>query len=137
MSRQFFTNEQIESLRQNPHVLSVSAAVLVFRKEFKERFYAEYMEGAFPRDILKKYGIDPSILGKYRITSIARHIKNEYAKYGGFYEGRQPADRSGTAKKAAQNTPGKELQSIRHELEYMRQELEYLKKISAVRMSKK
>lgn len=88
MSRQFFTNEQIESLRQNPHVLSVSAAVLVFRKEFKERFYAEYMEGAFPRDILKKYGIDPSILGKYRITSIARHIKNEYAKYGGFYEGR-------------------------------------------------
>lgn len=57
MSRQFFTNEQIESLRQNPHVLSVSAAVLVFRKEFKERFYAEYMEGAFPRDILKNTGL--------------------------------------------------------------------------------
>ena len=59
MSRQLFTNEQIESLRQNPHVYHVSASVLAFRKEFKERFYAEYMEGTFPRDILKKYGIDP------------------------------------------------------------------------------
>lgn len=57
MSRQLFTNEQIESLRQNPHVYHVSASVLAFRKEFKERFYAEYMEGSFPRDILKNTGL--------------------------------------------------------------------------------
>ena len=49
MSRQFFTEEQIESLRQNPYVYSVSAIVLVLRKEFKEIFYAEYKEGALPR----------------------------------------------------------------------------------------
>ena len=46
MSRQFFTEEQIESLRQNPYVYSVSAIVLVLRKEFKEICYAEYEEGA-------------------------------------------------------------------------------------------
>lgn len=77
MSRQIFTEEQIESLRQNPYVYSVSATVLVLRKEFKEIFYAEYTEGALSREILKKYGFDPSILGKNRISSIARHIKNE------------------------------------------------------------
>ena len=32
------------------------------------------------------------MLGKNRIDSIAyHHIKKEYAKYGGFYEGRRPA----------------------------------------------
>ena len=137
MSRQFFTEEQIESLRQNPYVYSVSAIVLVLRKEFKEIFYAEYKEGALPREILRKYGFDPSILGKGRISSIARNIKKEYAKYGGFYEGRRPADRSEAAKAAGQNSPEEELRSIRHELEYMRQEMEYLKKNSAVRTSKK
>ena len=107
MSRQFFTEEQIESLRQNPYVYSVSAIVLVLRKEFKEIFYAEYKEGALPREILRKYGFDPSILGKGRISSIARNIKKEYAKYGGFYEGRRPADRSEAAKAAGQKQPGR------------------------------
>lgn len=137
MSRQFFTGEQIEILRQNPYVYSVSPAVLTLSKEFKEIFYAEYMNGALPRTILEKYGFDTSFLGAYRISNIARHIKEEYAKYGCFYEGRRPADRSKKTGTAGKNSPEQELQSIRHELEYMRQELEYLKKISALRRPKK
>ena len=38
MSRQFFTEEQIESLRQNPYVYSVSAIVLVLREGIQRDF---------------------------------------------------------------------------------------------------
>ena len=62
------------------------------------------------------------------VFSIARHIKNEYAKYGGFYEGRRLETDLVQQKRLPRIPREKELQSIRHELEYMRQELEYLKK---------
>lgn len=75
MSRKLFTEEQMASLRQNPYVYSVSSTVLVLRKSFKEIFYKEYMEGAYPKAILKKYGFDTTMLGKNRIDSIVYHIK--------------------------------------------------------------
>ena len=100
MSRQFFTEEQIESLRQNPYVYSVSAIVLVLRKEFKEIFYAEYKEGALPREILRKYGFDPSILGKGRISSIEGILRRNMPNTADSTRGRRPADRSEAAKAA-------------------------------------
>lgn len=134
MSRKFFTEEQIATLRQNPYVYSVSRSTLVLRKSFKELFYSEYMEGAYPKDIFLKYGFDPAVLGKKRIDGTLQHIKEEYAKYGCFHEGRRPADRSGSAAKAK---PEDEIKSLRHEVEYLRQEVEYLKKISAIKNTKR
>ncbi len=136
MSRKLFTEEQMASLRQNPYVYSVSSTVLVLRKSFKEIFYKEYMEGAYPKAILKKYGFDTTMLGKNRIDSIAYHIKKEYAKYGGFYEGRRPANRHETAC-ATEQTTEEELKSLRHEVEYLRQEVDFLKKISVIRKPRK
>ena len=131
-----FTEEQMASLRQNPYVYSVSSTVLVLRKSFKEIFYKEYMEGAYPKAILKKYGFDTTMLGKNRIDSIVYHIKKEYAKYGGFYEGRRPANRHETAC-ATEQTTEEELKSLRHEVEYLRQEVDFLKKISVIRKPRK
>ena len=90
MSRKLFTEEQIAALRQNPYVYSVSRSTLVLRKSFKEIFYTEYMKGVYPKDIFKKYGFDPAVLGERRIGGALQHIKEEYAKYGCFYEGRRP-----------------------------------------------
>ena len=134
MSRKFFTEEQIEALRQNPYVYSVSRSNLVLRKSFKEIFYTEYMEGAYPKDIFKKYGFDPAVLGEMRIGGITQHIKKEYAKYGCFYEGRRPSDRFGSA---AKPKPEDDIKALRHEVEYLRQEVEYLKKISAIKNTKR
>ena len=67
MSRKLFTEEQIAALRQNPYVYSVSRSTLVLRKSFKEIFYTEYMEGVYPKDVFKKYGFDPAVLGERRI----------------------------------------------------------------------
>lgn len=134
MSRKIFTEEQIAVLRQNPYVYSVSHSTIVLRKSFKELFYAEYMEGAYPKDIFKKYGFDPAVLGRKRIDGTLQHIKEEYAKYGCFYEGRRPANRTGSA---AKTKPEDEIKSLKHEVEYLRQEVEYLKKISAIRNTKR
>ena len=90
MSRKLFTEEQIAALRQNPYVYSVSRSTLVLRKSFKEIFYTEYMEGVYPKDVFKKYGFDPAVLGERRIGGALQHIKEEYAKYGCFYESRDP-----------------------------------------------
>ena len=134
MSRKIFTEEQIAVLRQNPYVYSVSRSTIVLRKSFKELFYTEYMEGAYPKDIFKKYGFDTAVLGRKRIDGTLQHIKEEYAKYGCFYEGRRPANRTGSA---AKTKPEDEIKSLRHEVEYLRQEVEYLKKISAIRNTKR
>lgn len=117
MSRKLFTEEQIAALRQNPYVYSVSRSTLVLRKSFKEIFYTEYMEGVYPKDIFKKYGFDPAVLGEKRIGGALQHIKEEYAKYGCFYEGRRPADRSDTAVKVK---PEDDIKALRHEVEYLR-----------------
>lgn len=134
MSRKLFTEEQIAALRQNPYVYSVSRSTLVLRKSFKEIFYTEYMEGVYPKDVFKKYGFDPAVLGERRIGGALQHIKEEYAKYGCFYEGRRPADRSDTAAKVK---PEDDIKALRHEVEYLRQEVEYLKKISAIKNTKR
>lgn len=133
MSRKLFTEEQIAALRQNPYVYSVSRSTLVLRKSFKEIFYTEYMEGVYPKDIFKKYGFDPAVLGERRIGGALQHIKEEYAKYGCFYEGRRPAGRSDTAAKVK---PEDDIKALRHEVEYLRQEMEYLKKIPRSRTQK-
>ena len=48
------------------------------------------MEGVYPKDIFKKYGFDPAVLGERRIGGALQHIKEEYAKYGCFYEAGDP-----------------------------------------------
>ena len=92
------------------------------------------MEGVYPKDIFKKHGFDPAVLGERRIGGALQHIKEEYAKYGCFYEGRRPADRSDTAAKVK---PEDDIKALRHEVEYLRQEVEYLKKISAIKNTKR
>ena len=74
MSRKLFTEEQIAALRQNPYVYSVSRSTLVLRKSFKGIFYTEYMEGVYPKDVFKKYGFDPAVLGERRIGGALQHI---------------------------------------------------------------
>ena len=56
MNRQLFTDKQIANLLLNPNVFSVTKSTLMLTKSFKERFYAEYIKGALPRDILERHG---------------------------------------------------------------------------------
>lgn len=139
MSRTPFTNEQMLRLRQNPYTYSVAPFQLSLTKEFKEVFYSEYQAGELPRKILEDHGYDPAVLGERRIWSISGHIREQYKKYGCFYEGNHTH-----GKRCPQEQPGdmpasekEELKQLRHEVDYLKQEVEFLKKISAVRNTRK
>ena len=69
MSRRQFTEEQINILRQNPYVFSVTSARLT---------------------LLEDHGFDIGILGERHIWSISQHIREGYKKYGEFNKGYEP-----------------------------------------------
>lgn len=139
MSRRQFTEEQINILRQNPYVFSVTGTRLTLTREFKELFMTAYQAGELPRSILENHGFDIGILGERRIWSISQHIREEYKKYGEFHEGYGPrASRSTPSADPNQPLSEKdELKQLRHEVDYLKQEMEFLKKISSIRTTRK
>ena len=139
MSRRQFTEEQINILRQNPYVSSVTGTRLTLTREFKELFMTAYQAGELPRSILENHGFDIGILGERRIWSISQHIREEYKKYGEFHEGYGPrASRSTPSADPNQPLSEKdELKQLRHEVDYLKQEMEFLKKISSIRTTRK
>ena len=139
MSRRQFTEEQINILRQNPYVFSVTGTRLTLTREFKELYMTAYQAGELPRSILENHGFDIGILGERRIWSISQHIREEYKKYGEFHEGYGPrASRSTPSADPNQPLSEKdELKQLRHEVDYLKQEMEFLKKISSIRTTRK
>ena len=138
MSRKPFTKEQINILRQNPYIYSVTGTRITLTKEFKEIFMSEYQAGESPRKILEDHGFDISIIGERRIWSISCHIRSEYDKYGEFHQGyatRNPGSR--TAADPNQLSEKDELKQLRHEVDYLKQEVDFLKKISSIRTTRK
>jgi hypothetical protein len=137
MNRNIFTDKQIEILRENPYVYSVSPYQISLKKEFKEIFFEAGNKGKTPRQILEEYGFDPSILGEYRIKNIAYHIRKEYQKYGRFREG-HPAQRRGLNRKSdAELSEKEQLKKLQTEVEFLREEMNFLKKISKIRTTGK
>ena len=134
MGRKFFTEEELADLRNNPCVYSVSRSTLVLTKSFKEIFYTEYMEGATSKEIFVKYGFDPDVLGRKRVDGARQHIMEEYAKYGGFYEGKRPSSQTETTEETG---PEAQLKFLTHRVEYLEQQIEFLKKLSSIRNTKK
>ena len=138
-TRNPLTEEQMEALRRNPYVLSVTPTRLSLTKEFKELFYLENQAGASPREILDRYGFDTKALGKYRIHSIGVNIRREHDKYGGFHQGylRSSQQLNSEASADPEKTEIEQIRQLQHEVDYLKQEMEFLKKISSIRNTRK
>lgn len=138
MSKKQFTEDQIQKLRQNPYVYSVTGSRIKLTKEFKELFMTAYNSGEGPREILENHGFDIDIIGERRIWSISQRIRSEYQKYGEFHEGyRNPHSHKTDATPPDQPlTEQDQLRKLQHEVDYLKQEMEFLKKISSIRTSK-
>lgn len=131
MSKDKFTTEQQQLLRDNPYTVRVTKSVLNLSKEFKELFYKEYLAGALPRDILEKYGYPAEVLGKQRIWGISHTIRKQFEKTGEFRDVRNP----GSPIKA--ESPEEKIRQLEHQVNYLTQEIEFLKKISSIRSTRK
>lgn len=132
MNRNIFTDEQIQILRENPYVYSVSPWQISLTKEFKEIFYEAGNNGKIPRQILEEHGLDPAILGEYRIKNIAYHIRKEYQKYGRFQEGHSAQRRTQNKKTTDELSEKEQLRTLQTEVEFLREEMDFLKKISKI-----
>lgn len=120
-----FTKEQKEVLVANPFTLSVNDYQIRFTVEFKKYLIAERKKNGTPwKEIFRKAGYDPTMLGKNRIDSIIKTIRKESVSKKGLHE---------TAAKKSKNLEAKQTQKAIRELQeevlHLQQQIEFLKKL--------
>ena len=127
-----FTKEQIELLRANHYVKSVSSSTVRFTEEFKKYFYQKYHSGMTARRIFTECGIDPDILGASRIEGFRYTLVKQAERDSGFTDNRSLNYRRPS--KSSEVTVEARLKQLEHELAYTRQEVEFLKKLQMADM---
>ena len=88
MTKNNFTEDQIELLQKNPYVIRISKTSISFSKEFKMLFWKEYINGKGPSEIFSNYGLDPSILGNKRRTNFVNRLKRTAKRKDDFMDNR-------------------------------------------------
>lgn len=123
MSNKLFSNEEVEYLRQNPNVKSVTNRRVEFTEEFRARAKKEYDSGKSGLKIFADNGLSKEILGIVRIHGFFDRLSNP----------KQSIKANSVVNK---NEPQKQIKSLEHEIMYLRQENEFLKKIQQMRAKK-
>ena len=127
-----FTKEQIDHLRVNHYVKSISSSTIRFSEEFKKYFYQRYHSGMTARQIFTECGIDPDILGESRIEGFRYTLDKQAKRNSGFADNRSSNYRHPS--KDGEVTIETRLKQLEYELTYTRQEVEFLKKLQMADM---
>lgn len=80
MKKSNFTPEEVQGLKENPNVLSVSDNRITYTRAFKVHFVDEYRRGKKPTQIFREAGFDTKVLGPKRIERAAANWKETYVK---------------------------------------------------------
>lgn len=121
-----FTAEQIEKLKENPYVESVTDKYINYSETFKELFWNDYQNGIAPSAIFKKYGFDPGILGAKRRNGFVYRIKQEAKRLEGFKDTRK----GNSGRPVTKNlTPEEEIARLKHKNKILKQENDFLKRV--------
>ena len=136
MSKKTHTNplskREIEQLRGNPYIASVTANTVRFTEGFKELVYEEKLKGISVSATMRKCGIDPEILGASRIEGFTYTLNRRARRESGFGDGRSGNYRRPS--RTGEETVEQRVQQLENELAYTRQEVEFLKKLQAANM---
>lgn len=127
-----FTKEQVDLLKVNPYVKSISTSTIRFTEEFKKYFYEHYHSGMTARQLFIKCNIDPDILGESRIEGFRYTLNKQAKRESGFTDTRTANSRKPA--KDGEITAESRLKQLEHELAYTRQEVEFLKKLQMADM---
>lgn len=127
-----FTKEQIDHLKVNHYVKSISNSTIRFTEEFKKHFYEQYHSGMTARQIFLTCGIDPDMLGESRIEGFCYTLNKQAKRDTGFSDNRTNNSRKPT--KGGEATLESRVSQLEHELAYARQEVEFLKKLQMADM---
>lgn len=127
MANKRFTEEEMQTLRASPHVLEVSPSIVHFSAAFKEKFWISLQAGKKPREIVIELGIDPEILGEYRVAGLKTMIGKEVKAGNGFRD-------LNTYSRQLNGFMSDEvkIRCLEQQLAYKEQEIEFLKKIASL-----
>ena len=129
MSKKLFSPEEISAFQANPYVKNVTERSVTFTSQFKRTAYREMLEGKRIHDILESHGIDTSVLGEARISSILMRLRQFGERDEGFTDLRHQR-KSKTPEERNQSTE-KRIRQLEAELAYTKQVVEFLKKVQA------
>lgn len=129
MGVNYFTDEQVALLKDNPYIEKITNKSIKYSLKFKREFWRKYTLGESPSAIVQSFGIDPKLLGYRRLSNIVQRIKMESDRLEGFEDIR--VKNSGRPKKK-DLTPEEKIAYLEHKIAYQKQEIEFLKKIRFV-----
>ena len=136
MSKKTHTNplsrREIEKLRTNPNIVSVTANTVRFTEEFKRLAYEEKRNGIPVSETMRRCGIDPDVLGPSRVEGFSYTLNKKAKQKNGFSDGRSENYRRPS--KTGEETVEQRIRQLENELAYTRQEVEFLKKLQAANM---
>lgn len=127
-----FTKEQMDQLRVNQYVKSVSSSTIKFTESFKRYFYEQITSGKTALKIFIECGIEPEMLGESRIAGFCYTLRKYAKRESGFTDNRNNNYRR--PPKTGSETVEARIKHIEHELAYTRQEVEFLKKLQMADM---
>ena len=127
-----FTKQEVEDLRKNPNVASVTAYTIRYTEEFKKLVYENKLKGISVTKTLINNGIDPAVLGESRVEGLSYTLNKKSRNNSGFTDGRRTNYRR--PPKTGDETVEQRIRQLENELAYTRQEVEFLKKIQTANM---
>lgn len=130
MDKNYFTDEDVETLSKNKYVKKVTNKTISFTKEFKELFIEESNTGKGPTRIFIEQGFNPYTLGYCRIISFSKRIKKKNKKGVPFDDNRGKKS-TGRPKKDKEQFSSleEEIEFLKHQNSILKAENELLKKM--------
>ena len=136
MSKKTHTNplskREIEQLRSNPYVASVTANTVRFTEDFKALVYDKKLKGISVAETMRRCGIDPDMLGMSRVEGFRYTLNKKAKQQNNFADGRSENCRR--PPRRGEETVEQRVRNLENELAYTRQEVEFLKKLQAANM---
>ena len=126
MGTNYFTDEQLRLLEENPYVVKASKKSITYSEEFKELYWIDYQNGMQPIEIFKKYGFDPYALGSRRRDNFTNRLKKQAAREDGFKDTRK--DNSGRPS-TKELSLEEQIERLKHKNKVLQQENDFLKRV--------
>lgn len=126
MGINYFTDEQLKELTNNPYVVKCSAKNITYAEEFKDLFWIDYQNGMPPIEIFKKYGFDPYALGAKRRSNFIQRLKKQAARTDGFKDTRSTNSGRPPVKELSLE---EQLERLKHKNRVLQQENDFLKRV--------
>lgn len=135
MAQKKFTQDEMDILRQNPYVVSVSSTRITYSLAFKQFALEQAKLGFKSTQIFPMAGFDATMLGKTRMIVALKKFKREAASPEGLREpkGKSREQRLATFEKAEFDKKHTKvaIRELHKKIVHLEQEIEFLKKIQS------